>query len=187
MVNLYFRLFSELFLSTEIEYFEKIKWPKILCSKIWPKVIFDPRWLPLQKAEISNGKTKISWNSEVKWKTMWAITCLLRASSFFLFHLSILYCTCFICCYFLGINDYALWIGVNDLIKEGKWTWISDHSTIGYSNWKRGEPNSGDEHCGEIYKKNSFTWNNAECYQLHGYICEKWWLMGNEMKYRNMT
>jgi hypothetical protein len=118
---------------------------------------------------------------------MWAITCLLRASSFFLFHLSILYCTCFICCYFLGINDYALWIGVNDLIKEGKWTWISDHSTIGYSNWKRGEPNSGDEHCGEIYKKNSFTWNNAECYQLHGYICEKWWLMGNEMKYRNMT
>jgi hypothetical protein len=118
---------------------------------------------------------------------MWAITCLLRASSFFLFHLSILYCTCFICCYFLGINDYALWVGVNDLIKEGKWTWISDHSTIGYSNWKRGEPNSGDEHCGEIYKKNSFTWNNAECSQLHGYICEKWWLMGNEMKYRNMT
>ena len=72
-----------------------------------------------------------------------------------------------------GITDYTLWIGVNDLIKEGKWTWISDHSTIGYSNWKRGEPNSGDEHCGEIYKKNSFTWNNAECYQLHGYICEK--------------
>ena len=120
------------------------------------------------------------WTLEVKWKTMWAITCLLRAASFVLFHLSIIYCTCFICCYFLGINDYALWIGVNDLIKEGKWTWISDHSTLGYSNWKRGEPNSGNEHCGEIYKGHSFTWNNAECYQLHGYICEKWWLMDNE-------
>jgi hypothetical protein len=59
-----------------------------------------------------------------------------------LFHLSILYCTCFICCYFRGINDYALWIGANDLIQEGKWTWISDHSTLAYSYWHSGQPSN---------------------------------------------
>jgi hypothetical protein len=120
---------------------------------------------------------KISWNLEVKWKTMWAITCLLRASSFVLFHLSILYCTCFICCYLLGIND-TLWIGANDLRKEGKWTWISDHSTLAYSYWRKGEPNnySGVEDCGFIYTHNSRTgtWNDAPCSRRHGYICEKW-------------
>ena len=124
--------------------------------------------------------TKISWdflwNLEVKWKTMWTITCLLRASSFVLFHLSILYCTCFICCYFLGITDYTLWIGANDLSKEGKWTWISDHSALAYSYWRTGEPNNsrGVEDCGQLYKQESGTWNDAECSQRHGYICEKW-------------
>ena len=100
---------------------------------------------------------------------------LLRASSFVLFHLSILYCTFFICSYYEGNNFDALWIGANDLIKEGKWAWISDHSTIGYSNWKTGQPNNfgGKEDCGEIYKQHSFTWNDAPCSEKHGYICEK--------------
>jgi hypothetical protein len=132
-----------------------------------------------QKFQMANKQKSAEiflWNLEVKWKTMWAITCLLRASSFVLFHLSILYCTCFICCSFLGINDYALWIGANDLRKEGKWTWISDHSTLAYSYWRTGEPSNsrGVEDCGQLYKQESGTWNDAECSQRHGYICEKW-------------
>jgi hypothetical protein len=116
------------------------------------------------------------WNLEVKWKTIWAITCLLRAASFVLFHLSILYCTCFICCYFLGINDYALWIGANDLKKEGKWAWVSDRSTIGYSHWTTGEPNDhgGNEDCGHFIRGSSFHWNDTPCSESFGYICEKW-------------
>ena len=107
---------------------------------------------------------------------MWTITFLLRAASFVLFHWSILYCTCFICCIFLGNNVNALWIGANDLITDGNWTWISDHSTLAYSNWRTGEPsnNRGVEDCGQLYKQYSLTWNGAPCSERHGYICENW-------------
>ena len=75
-----------------------------------------------------------------------------------------------------GINDYALWIGANDLIQEGKWTWISDHSTIGYSYWHTGQPSNtwGVEDCGQLFKQDSHTWNDAPCSHRCGYICEKW-------------
>ena len=75
-----------------------------------------------------------------------------------------------------GITDYTLWIGANDLSKEGKWTWISDHSALAYSYWRTGELNNsrGVEDCGQLYKQESGTWNDAECSQRHGYICEKW-------------
>ena len=75
-----------------------------------------------------------------------------------------------------GITDYTLWIGANDLIKEGKWTWVSDRSTISYSNWAKGEPNNdrGVEHCGQLYyNQHSFPWNDAACSDRHEYICEK--------------
>jgi hypothetical protein len=77
--------------------------------------------------------------------------------------------------FFLGINGNALWIGANDLREEGEWTWISDHSTLAYSYWMTGEPNNdrGVEHCGHLYKENSFSWNDAPCSERHEYICEK--------------
>ena len=78
--------------------------------------------------------------------------------------------------YHTGITDDALWIGANDLMTEGKWTWISDHSTLAYSYWRKGEPNNngGVEDCGQLYKQHSLTWNDAICSERHGYICEKW-------------
>ena len=56
---------------------------------------------------------------------------------------------------------------------EGKWTWVSDHSTIHYTNWGKGEPNSlnGQEHCVMMYKR--MAWNDDTCSNAYGYICEK--------------
>jgi len=102
------------------------------------------------------------------------IKCLLRASSFVLFHLSILYCTYIICCYFLENNDWASWIGANDKRREGRWRWISDRSRLVYSNWGRHEPNNKlGEDCGQIYKEFDGYWNDAYWDEKHGYICEK--------------
>jgi hypothetical protein len=85
------------------------------------------------------------------------------------------YCTSFICDYFSGNKEDRIWIGANDLIKEGKWTWISDHSTINYTNWGKGEPNNynGNEDCGVIHTRPVFTWNDVPCSHAYGYICEK--------------
>jgi hypothetical protein len=61
-------------------------------------------------------------------------------------------------------------ISMNDLIQEGKWTWVSDHSTIGYSNWAKGEPNNdrGVDDCGQLYcNQHSFPWKDAACSELH--------------------
>jgi hypothetical protein len=55
-------------------------------------------------------------------------------------------------------------------------SWVSDHSTIGYSNWAKGEPNNdrGVDDCGQLYcNQHSFPWKDAACSELHVYICEK--------------
>jgi hypothetical protein len=58
-------------------YFEKKNHLKIFCSETWAEIIFDPRWLPILLAEISNGKKKklifVLCNLKVKLKTRWAI------------------------------------------------------------------------------------------------------------------
>jgi hypothetical protein len=49
----------------------------------------------------------------------------------------------------MGIND--LWIGANDIHREGTMVWVSDKTNVskGFSNWHPGEPNNSrsSEHC----------------------------------------
>jgi hypothetical protein len=53
----------------------------------------------------------------------------------------------------MGIND--LWIGANDIHREGTMVWVSDKTNVskGFSNWHPGEPNNSrsSEHCGNYY------------------------------------
>jgi len=44
-----------------------------------------------------------------------------------------------------------VWIGYNELAKEGNWVW-SDNSPAEYQNWNKGEPNNWkvDEDCALI-------------------------------------
>ena len=58
--------FCKYFLLTDLYRFNII-WEKyllkIFCSETWDEMIFDPRWMLLLLAEISNGKKKrIGWN-----------------------------------------------------------------------------------------------------------------------------
>ncbi|CAG2220194.1 C-type lectin 9 [Mytilus edulis] len=70
-----------------------------------------------------------------------------------------------------------VWAGLNDLSREGHFTWAHDHSSLIYSNWNGGEPNNGNggpyEHCGSIYMNGLSKWNDAPCSYKTGYICEK--------------
>lgn len=42
---------------------------------------------------------------------------------------------------FAGV-DRSLWIGMNDVVREGAFVWISGE-TAGYTNWSAGQPNNG--------------------------------------------
>ncbi|CAG2220195.1 unnamed protein product [Mytilus edulis] len=70
-----------------------------------------------------------------------------------------------------------IWIGLNDLVREGHFTWVGDNSSVGFSNWLSGEPNNhnGGEDCGAIQTNGRSTWNDNSCSHKTGYICEKHW------------
>ncbi|XP_021339975.1 perlucin-like protein [Mizuhopecten yessoensis] len=71
---------------------------------------------------------------------------------------------------FATLSDYP-WIGANDREKEGDWRWISDNSTVEFSDWGRAEPSNtgGNEHCAQIITQ----WNDQVCTMPYGIICEK--------------
>ncbi|CAG2250586.1 unnamed protein product [Mytilus edulis] len=71
-----------------------------------------------------------------------------------------------------------VWIGLNDIEKEGEWRWTSGNAGIPFSYWLSGEPNSGRREnwahycqtgCGFI----AYGWNDLPCSLPQGYICEK--------------
>ncbi|XP_077980176.1 C-type mannose receptor 2-like [Glandiceps talaboti] len=72
---------------------------------------------------------------------------------------------------------HNVWIGLNDIQKEGKWKW-EDGSKLSkkkYSNWHTGEPNNGggNEDCAHININENYEWNDIACTTKFGYICEK--------------
>ncbi|VDI33526.1 Hypothetical predicted protein [Mytilus galloprovincialis] len=71
-----------------------------------------------------------------------------------------------------------LWIGLNDIKKEGQWRWTSDNSGISFSYWSSGEPNGGRgsycvHYCKTSCGRNAYGWNDLPCSHTQEYICEK--------------
>lgn len=60
--------------------------------------------------------------------------------------------------------DYHYWIGLSDLVQEGHFVWESDGTTVEYSNWYEGEPNShGNEDCVILYASFGMQWADDDC------------------------
>ncbi|XP_063447746.1 perlucin-like protein [Mytilus trossulus] len=55
---------------------------------------------------------------------------------------------------------------------NGKWRWLYDNSTLGFTNWNPGEP-SAQGKCVVLFNYDSRTWNDGGCTQQKPYICEK--------------
>ncbi|CAC5421969.1 unnamed protein product [Mytilus coruscus] len=71
-----------------------------------------------------------------------------------------------------------VWIGLNDIQKEGQWKWVSDDTGISTSYWQYPEPNGGrGENCVNFCKKicgqKAYGWNDLPCDYPIGYVCEK--------------
>ncbi|CAM9351889.1 unnamed protein product [Heterosigma akashiwo] len=66
---------------------------------------------------------------------------------------------------------FGPFIGLSDKAEEGKWLW-EDGSTLAYTNWMDGEPNSygGDEDCAAMIGKG--TWIDIGCEAPLPFICK---------------
>lgn len=63
-------------------------------------------------------------------------------------------------------------IGLEDLAREGAYVW-SDGSDTAYLSWAFGEPNNDDnENCVELALEDDWAWNDTNCENEQGFICE---------------
>ncbi|XP_072922847.1 alpha-N-acetylgalactosamine-specific lectin-like isoform X2 [Hemitrygon akajei] len=63
------------------------------------------------------------------------------------------------------------WIGLNDICKEGNFTWI-DGTDYTYSDWNRDQPdNYKNEDCVHIHHGGSSKWNDYPCNMELGFVC----------------
>ncbi|XP_053149425.1 C-type lectin domain family 4 member G-like [Hemicordylus capensis] len=70
-------------------------------------------------------------------------------------------------------RDQVFWIGLSDIVNEGKWYWI-DGTPMTFSLWAPGEPNNvghGGEDCATL--RFNGKWNDATCSSNEFWICEQ--------------
>lgn len=68
------------------------------------------------------------------------------------------------------VNSHSTaWIGFNDLVVEGAWSWLSG---VGITHWTPGEPNdaSASEDCAQFWS--SPSWNDGWCGNVNQALCE---------------
>ncbi|XP_058554886.1 collectin-10 isoform X1 [Neofelis nebulosa] len=67
---------------------------------------------------------------------------------------------------------FRVFIGVNDLEKEGQYVFTDNTPLQNYSNWREGEPSDpyGHEDCVEMLS--SGRWNDTECHLTMYFVCE---------------
>jgi hypothetical protein len=66
----------------------------------------------------------------------------------------------------------VFYIGAQDIVQEGTWMWVTGPeagTTMGYANWRSGEPNNGfgsvEEDCVIVHngKENAIGWYDVPC------------------------
>jgi hypothetical protein len=67
------------------------------------------------------------------------------------------------------------WIGLNDMLAEGRWHWIHQKHPTTYTNWGPGEPENrnGNENCATMWSKYG-SWHDHPCSftSIHFFVCE---------------
>jgi len=74
-----------------------------------------------------------------------------------------------------------MWMGANDIRKEGQFKWVSNGQRLVFIDWYSREPNnagpSRNEDCVQMKKrqagKTEYKWNDVSCANSNRYICEK--------------
>ena len=91
--------------------------------------------------------------------------------------------------------DDTVWIGIDDKSKEGHFIYASDGTSVEYTNWYSGQPDSTDawfydEDCVDLVNGYGFEWNDDDCEKTLSFICERMLFVGcqcNEWGSQNIT
>jgi len=77
-------------------------------------------------------------------------------------------------------TNARVWIGLNDIKKEGKYEWVGLNKAPKWTHWNKGEPNDykGKEDCTEM--RNSGKWNDMPCKTKMGFVCQE--TIGKELE-----
>ena len=72
------------------------------------------------------------------------------------------------------IQNIPLWLGGQDILKEGNWIWQNSGDDIDYTKFQPGEPNGGTgENCMNMYYENG-NWIDVNCLNALSYhVCER--------------
>lgn len=69
-------------------------------------------------------------------------------------------------------RDNGFWIGLSDAAVEGVFRWLTNEFPL-WSHWDAGFPlYSSMANCVWVNRSNSMLWRDANCSELHGFICE---------------
>ena len=71
----------------------------------------------------------------------------------------------------LSVKKNGYWLGLNSLAKDKGYQW-SDNSTVTYTNWISGQPDSYNniEECAEM--RSNQGWSDINCYLNRGWMCK---------------
>ncbi|XP_058461646.1 perlucin-like [Malaya genurostris] len=76
-------------------------------------------------------------------------------------------------------NDTTnIWIGGSDLAEEVNFYWLSTGKRVGYSNWRKNQPDNDQntDHCMEIRYNPvqgwNWHWNDQDCKAIRYFVCE---------------
>ncbi|XP_062568473.1 perlucin-like [Saccostrea cucullata] len=76
----------------------------------------------------------------------------------------------------LGIGSKGnFWIGLNDILVEGEWVWMSTQQTPSYTDWAPGQPDNYQQHedCAFLWQATTLHWDDVDCSTKFSFICEK--------------
>ncbi|XP_025098997.1 brevican core protein-like isoform X2 [Pomacea canaliculata] len=66
-----------------------------------------------------------------------------------------------------------IWMGINDIIQEGQWIYLTSHKPLSYSNWAHNEPDNklyGSEGCALLLPHG--LWYDMPCRFGYNAVCE---------------
>ena len=77
-----------------------------------------------------------------------------------------------------SIEAQGVWIGIDDKSQEGHFTYANDGTSVEYTNWYSGQPDSTDswvwdEDCVDLLNDFGFEWNDDDCEKKLSFICER--------------
>ncbi|XP_063442664.1 perlucin-like [Mytilus trossulus] len=76
--------------------------------------------------------------------------------------------------YFATAFGHDYWLGGNDEVIEGSWTWVATDAPVDYDGWSPGEPQGARaENCMAFYTSVNYNWVDAHCTNSLRFICEK--------------